>query len=280
MEVKPAISIARLFRVQWPLRAIIMFEARLKEALLLKKVVEAIKDLVTDVNFEVTAEGVSVQAMDASHVALVALLLKASEFEEYRCDRPQTLGISVANLAKIIKIAANDDAVVLRAEDDASFVTLIFEGKTEDKVSEFTLNLLTLDSEHLGIPDQEYAATVTMSSGEFSRICRELTQITDTLNISVDKNNIKFSVSGDIGGGSITLKRNESEKSEERLLLEVTEGVNMAFALRYLNLFNKASSLGDTVVLSMSPEVPVVVQFAFEIGELKYFLAPKISEEA
>lgn len=257
-----------------------MFEARLNEALVLKKVIEAIKDLVTDVNFEVTVEGLTVQAMDASHVALVALLLKASEFESYRCDRPQTLGISVTNLAKLIKIAANDDSVVLRAEDDASFLTLIFEGRSDDKVSEFNLNLLTLDSEHLGIPDQEYSAVVTMSAGEFTRICRELTQITDTLNINVDKNNIKFAVNGDIGGGSITLKRNDTEKAEERTSLEVSEPVSMAFALRYLNLFNKASSLGDTVILSMSPEVPIVVQFGFQIGELKYFLAPKISEES
>lgn len=75
------------------------------------------------------------------------------------------------------------------------------------------------------------------------------------------------------------MRHNHAEKAEEKLQLEVTENVNMAFALRYLNLFNKAANLGDTVVLSMSPEVPIVVQFDFTIGELKYFLAPKISEE-
>ena len=57
---------------------------------------------------------------------------------------------------------------------------------------EFNLNLLTLDSEHLGLPEQAYSADVTMSSSEFSRICRELTQVTDTLNLSVDKENVKF----------------------------------------------------------------------------------------
>jgi hypothetical protein len=34
-----------------------MFEARLKEALVLKKIIDAIKDLVTDVNIDATPTG-------------------------------------------------------------------------------------------------------------------------------------------------------------------------------------------------------------------------------
>jgi len=257
-----------------------MFEARLVQGIVLKKIIEAIKDLVTVVNFEVTGEGISVQAMDASHVALVALHLSAGQFDEYRCDRPQTLGVSVANLAKLIKIAGNDDAITLRAQDEASVLTMVFESKTEEKISEFNLNLLTLDSEHLGIPETEYSANVTLSSGEFSRICRELTQITDTLNLALDKESIRFSVTGDIGAGSITLRHNESDKAEERTLLEVTDPVNMSFALRYLNLFNKAATLSDTVEINICPDMPIVVKYGFEIGHIKYFLAPKIADEA
>jgi hypothetical protein len=36
-----------------------MFEARLKEALVLKKIIDAIKDLVTDVNIDATPTGKS-----------------------------------------------------------------------------------------------------------------------------------------------------------------------------------------------------------------------------
>ena len=256
-----------------------MFEALLGNGLILKKIIESIKELVTEVNFEVTSEAISLQAMDASHVALVVLVLRASEFEEYRCDRPQTLGVSITNLAKLLKIAGNDDSIILRAEDEASVLTLVFSGKNNEKMCEFNLNLLTLDSEHLGLPEQAYSADVTMSSSEFSRICRELTQVTDTLNLSVDKENVKFAVSGDIGAGSIIMRANASDKAEERLILTVNEPVAMAFALRYLNLFNKASCLSDEVSISLTPETPVVIKFEFSLGELKYFLAPKISEE-
>ncbi len=38
-----------------------MFEAQLTQGTLLRKIVEALKDLVTDVNWEVTAEGLQCQ---------------------------------------------------------------------------------------------------------------------------------------------------------------------------------------------------------------------------
>ena len=64
-----------------------MFEARLIQGSLLKKVLESVKELVTDANFDCASTGFSLQAMDSSHVALVTLMLQADGFEQYRCDR-------------------------------------------------------------------------------------------------------------------------------------------------------------------------------------------------
>ena len=48
-----------------------MFEAKLTDGNILRKIVDSIKELVTDVNLEVSPNGISIQAMDSSHVALV-----------------------------------------------------------------------------------------------------------------------------------------------------------------------------------------------------------------
>nr|GEV17996.1 proliferating cell nuclear antigen [Tanacetum cinerariifolium] len=68
-----------------------MLELRLVQGSLLKKVMESIKDLVNDANFDCSATGFSLQAMDSSHVALVSLLLRSEGFEHYRCDRNMNL---------------------------------------------------------------------------------------------------------------------------------------------------------------------------------------------
>ena len=255
-----------------------MFEAVLPQGIILKKVIEAIREIVTEVNFEITSDGVSVQAMDASHVALVVLHLDAEKFEEYRCDRPQSIGVAINNFAKFLKLAGNEDEITLRAEDEANVLTLVFRSKHEDKLCEFNLSLMTLDSEHLGIPDTEYTAEVAMSSSEFAKICRELGQITDTLNIMVSKEWMKLAVAGDVGTGAVTLRANDSDKAEERVSIRAVDVIGMAFALRYLNLFNRAASLSEEVSLSLSTDIPVCLRFTFDLGTIEYFLAPKISE--
>lgn len=59
--------------------------------------------------------------------------------------------------------------------------------------------------------------------------------------------------------------------------INVTEAVELSFALRYLNLFNKAAPLAPSVTLNMSPDQPLVTEFKIDaLGSLKYYLAPKI----
>ena len=91
-----------------------MFEARLAQAQLLKKVLDSIKDLVTDANFDCSATGFSLQAMDSSHVSLVAMQLRSDGFEHYRCDRNLSMGMNLGNMAKMLKCAANDDIVTMK----------------------------------------------------------------------------------------------------------------------------------------------------------------------
>lgn len=98
-----------------------MFEARLLRSSILKKVLEAIKDLLTQATFDCDDNGIqlqvisyifilwlednlkvfslknisSLQAMDNSHVSLVSLTLRADGFDKYRCDRNISMGMNL-----------------------------------------------------------------------------------------------------------------------------------------------------------------------------------------
>ena len=66
-----------------------MFSCKLFEGNILKKIVESIKDVVNVVNIDVAEHGLSFQAMDLSHVALVTLALKSDGFQEYKWHKKQ-----------------------------------------------------------------------------------------------------------------------------------------------------------------------------------------------
>ena len=73
-----------------------MFEARLVQGSLWKKIIDAIKDLLNEAKWEVNGTGITLQAMDSSHVSLVSLNMKGDGFDDYRCDRNLQLGINLS----------------------------------------------------------------------------------------------------------------------------------------------------------------------------------------
>ena len=48
-----------------------MFEARLEKGDILKKTMDALKDLIKEAVWDVSGQGLSLQSMDSSHVSLV-----------------------------------------------------------------------------------------------------------------------------------------------------------------------------------------------------------------
>lgn len=257
-----------------------MFEARLVQGGLLKKVVEAIKDLVTDANFECTSSGFGLQAMDTSHVALVGLKLRADGFEHFRCDRDINLGMNLANMGKMLKTAGNDDIITISAKDDDAKVAFVVEA-IGSRVGHFELMMMDIESEHLGIPDTDYEVTVKMPSGEFQRIIRDLASFGDSVTITATKDGVNFSTRGDIGAANITCKQNTAtERDEDQVVIQLREPVSLNFSLRYFSSFTKATPLSEQVIISMSKDLPVVVEYPIsDMGALKFFLAPKMDEE-
>lgn len=190
-----------------------MLEARLESASVLKRLLDAIKELVTDANFECNEEGINLQAMDNSHVALVAVNLKPEGFQKFRCDRPMPLGVNLGSLTKVLKCAKDDDIVTLKASDDGDILNLIYEAKNSDRVAEYDMKLMDIDTDALGIPDTEYDATVTMSANEFARICRDLSQLGESVRIEVSKEGVRFASDGEAANGNVLLKQTESARA-------------------------------------------------------------------
>ncbi|GKT42222.1 proliferating cell nuclear antigen [Colletotrichum spaethianum] len=256
-----------------------MLEARLDQADILKKVVDAIKDLVQDCNFDCNDSGIMLQAMDNSHVALVSMALKTEAFSPYRCDRNIALGVNLTSLTKVLRAAQGDDVLTLKAEDAPDSLNILFESSENDRISEYDLKLMDIDQEHLGIPETDYAATITMPSSEFKRICLDLMAMSESVTIDASKDGVKFACNGDIGNGSVTLRSHTNvDKPELNVDIALSEPVSLTFSLKYLVNFCKAAAISKQVKICLSNEVPLLVEYTL-VGQsyLRFYLAPKAS---
>jgi proliferating cell nuclear antigen len=72
----------------------------------------------------------------------------------------------------------------------------------------------------------------------------------------------------------------QTVQEEEQTTIELQEPVMLTFALRYLNSFAKATPLTNSVSLSLSKDLPIVVEYAIaDMGHIKFYLAPKIDDD-
>jgi proliferating cell nuclear antigen len=119
-----------------------------------------------------------------------------------------------------------------------------------------------------------------MSSSEFVRLCKDMTQLTDAVHINVSKEGAVFSVHGKAGAGKLKLKRNNAERQEDQIDIKCEENINSGYGLQYLNSFAKASSLSNSVSLYLSTQFPLMIEYVIEnMGYLKFYLAPKMDED-
>merc|ERR1712099_216468 len=141
------------------------------------------------------------------------------------------------------------------------------ESGEDDRIADFDLKLMQIESEHMEVPEQHYKVVAKLPSAEFQKICRDLKEFGETMQLKATKEGITFSVQGDMGSGNVMLKPREAEKPEERVSLTVYEPVTATFALRYLVNFAKAAPLSGSVELGLGPDAPMLVKYDLERSE-------------
>lgn len=79
----------------------------------------------------------------------------------------------------------------------------------------------------------------------------------------------------------VTSRHNTTpEKPEEQTIIDLKEPVALTFALRYLKNFSMATPLAPQVKLSLTKDLPIVVEYQVgELGNVRFYLAPKIDDE-
>ncbi|KAH3677007.1 hypothetical protein WICMUC_001913 [Wickerhamomyces mucosus] len=257
-----------------------MLEAKFDQAALFKKIIEAFKDTVQLCNFNCTEHGITVQAVDDSRVLLVSLLIGEDAFQSYRCDQNITLGVDLSSLAKVLRAGNNTDSLTLMAEDTPDSVLVVFEDTTKDRISEYSLKLMDIESDFLNIDDQDYDSIITLPSTDFQKIARDLALLSDSLNVLVTKDIVKFVAEGDIGSGSIIVKPvTDLEKPENSVKVELNKAVNLTFGIKYVTDIIKGAGLSTSITIKLADKTPALFEFRLSSGYLRFYLAPKFDEE-
>jgi proliferating cell nuclear antigen len=243
-----------------------------------KILVEALKEILTDTNLEIDQTGLKIVTMDPSQTVLVHLKLDAANFEIFECNEKMILGVSMLNLFKLIKTMTNNDTLELNVEEDeVNKLNIVIENGEKNSVTKYKLNLIDLDEHKISIPPASFDSIITMPSNDFQKICRDMNNLSDTIEIRNIGSQLIFSCRGDFA-------------EQETILGELNGGLNFNktsdsqiiqgyYNLKHLVLFTKCTNLCNSIELYMKNNFPLVIKFSVgSIGQLTLAIAPKVND--
>jgi proliferating cell nuclear antigen len=256
-----------------------VIEIKTVQSSIFKILIEALKEILTDTVIEISEQGLKVVSLDNSHVILVHLLLTGSKFEYFFCESTRKIGINMLNFYKIIKtINGNDILTLFMKKNDNNRLGIEIESREKNTKTTYMMNLLDLDSQQMMIPKCEFNSIITIPSTDFQKICRDMNNLADFVEIKTIKQELILSCKGDFcsqetvlrDSDNISFSYDEENPSNEH---EIVQGV---FNLKYLVLFTKCTNLSKTVELYLKNDYPLIIRYSVaSLGEIKLCLAPQ-----
>jgi proliferating cell nuclear antigen len=218
--------------------------------------------------------------MDKSHTILAHLHLASENFEFYECQKERIIiGVNMFHLFKLINSIDNDDTLTIYidkndyADGIVSHLSLKFENGEIKQCKTQKLRLIEPEPEELKYPDVKFSSVINLPSSDFQKIIRDLSCISDKLEIKSVGNELIFKCSGQFASAEI--HRAESDGSMGFVKKQDSSKIIQGeFSLRNLGYFIKCTNLCSQIELYLENDLPLVVKYnVASLGEIKLCLA-------
>jgi proliferating cell nuclear antigen len=235
-----------------------------------KSTFEVLKDILNDVNIYFKPDGMYVVTLDTARTSLVDMFLSADNFEEYHCDQDEIIaGINISNTFKLLKTITNND--VLKIEiNSKEYMNIEITSESKKTSSTFQLKLLDINESRIEVPEVEMSTITTLPSADFQRLCRDMSNIGTDIEIKRSGKQINFSCQGDFANQDTSIECTEESQT-----------ITGLYSLKYLNIFTKATSMCASVqIIQETGNRFLILKYnVANLGELKFYLATKVSED-
>jgi len=240
----------------------------------------ALKDIFLETNIYFSPDGIQIINMDKSHTILAHLNLAAPNFEYYECKKDKIIiGVNMFHLFKLINSIENDDTLTIYIENSdyvdgiVSHLALKFENGEIKQCKTQKLRLIEPEPEELIYPDVKFSSIINLPSADFQKIIRDLSCISDKLEIKSVGNELIFKCSGQFASAEI--HRTESDGSMEIISKQDSSKVIQGeFSLKNLGYFIKCTNLCSQIEVYLENDLPLVVKYnVASLGEIKLCLA-------
>ena len=241
-----------------------------------KNLIEALKDILTDVNIEFNKQGMKLIAFDPSQTILVHLKLEAEKFVEYFCEEKIIIGINLNNFYKLIKTITNNDTLTLYIEKNNQHqLGIRIENGDKNYLTSYLLNLMEINEEIFDIVPPSFESVLIFPSNEFNAICKNMVGLSEIIEIKSIGSQLIFSCKGEFAEQETIMGETDKGLKYEQTSQEdnIIQGF---YNLNHIMLFAKCTNINGFLTMYLKNNYPLVIAFRVgDLGTLKLLLAPK-----
>jgi proliferating cell nuclear antigen len=240
----------------------------------------ALKDILLETNISFQPDGIRIINMDKSHTILAHLYLAAQNFEFYECKKEKIIiGVNMFHLFKLINSIDNDDTLTMYIENNdyvdgiVSHLALKFENGNIKQCKTQKLKLIEPEQDELSYPDVKFSSIINLPSGDFQKIIRDLSCISEKLEIKSVGNELIFKCSGQFASAEV--HRAESDGGMEfKVKQDSSKVIQGEFSLKNLGYFIKCTNLCPQIEIYLENDLPLVVKYdVASLGSIRLCLA-------
>lgn len=233
--------------------------------------------------------GMRILNVSPDKTVLVYLRLDAKNFTEFECNAKNgthQIGVDLQLLNKMLKsIEKEEDLMMFIDDSDRSNLIMTSSNNEISRHNFFRLKLMDLEPMNLTTPPISCDVDVTMPSGDFSKICKEMAQLNgtqsdSTMEIWCSARTIEFRCSGQ---ASRVIRYTVSDQKGVKIKFvtnkdKIIQGI---YELKHLNQFAKCASLSQDVQLLMRVDkFPLCIKYSVAtLGTFVACITPKDSPD-
>jgi proliferating cell nuclear antigen len=236
------------------------------EARYFKEIVDALSKIVDEVALQFQKDRLKITAMDISNIALIDIEIPSEAFPEFTVESPLNIGVSVANLNKILKKAKKGDRLTIEGNEENVELTLLSSIKRSYKFRN-----LDVKPPEIPLSNLEFNVDARLIASSLKDAVKDVEEVAEKIEFEASENEL---VVRGRGAGSVEAKYGMG--SPALISLSVREKSKSSYQVSYISSVIGLSKISDTIALRFSNDSPLQLEFSLGTGRVLFLLAPAL----
>ena len=243
-----------------------MLESKIKHQLL-KDIAEVTGTVKDEVKFSFDEDGLTIRAVDPSHIAMIEMNIPKEEFVELKFSENTSYGVDLKKLKETLKMGKGDEIVEMSLSDENNKLLIKF-GSIKRVLPLIDENVLT-DTK---TPSLKYNSVVSVKSKVVLEGIKAAGLVSRHATLSINPEGMDIIASEEIDQISYNIVKDAIQK------ISCDEKMESTYSLDYLGKMMHVVP-SENLSISLNNDYPLTMEFTIgNEGKVKYLLAPKVRE--